>query len=49
MPQDKEAMDATMKLIDRLITTVPIFILECDISEDAVKASFSELTKEEYK
>lgn len=49
MPQDKEAMDATMKLIDRLITTVPVFILECDISEDAVKASFTKLTKEEYK
>ena len=49
MPQDKAAMDATVKLINRLITTVPVFILECDISEDAVKASFTKLTTEEYK
>lgn len=49
MPSTKTAMEATMKLIDRLITTVPVFILECDISEDAVKTSFTKLTNEEYK
>ncbi len=49
MPQNRAAMDATIKLIDRLITTVPVYLLECDISEDAVKTSFTALTGEEYK
>ncbi len=49
MPTDRAAMDATMKLIDRLITTVPVYLLECDISEEAVKTSFTALTGEEYK
>ena len=49
MPQNRAAMDATIKLIDRLITTVPVYLLECDISEEAVKISFMALTGEEYK
>lgn len=49
MPQNRAAMDATIKLIDRLITTVPVYLLECDISEEAVKTSFMALTGEEYK
>lgn len=48
MPQNKSAMSATMKLIDRLITTVPVYLLECDISQEAVKASFTALTNEKY-
>ena len=49
MPQNRAAMDATIKLIDRLITTGPVYLLECDISEEAVKTSFMALTGEEYK
>lgn len=48
-PKNPTAFAKTLELFDRLLTTVPIFILECDMSEDAVKTSFEALIQEEYK
>lgn len=48
MPADSESASKTYELIDRLVSNVPLYRLSCDISEDAVKASFEALTSEEY-
>lgn len=46
-PYDAEAAVKTLDLLDKLLK-LPIYILECDISEDAVKTSFEELTGLSY-
>lgn len=42
-----QAAKAT-ELLDRLITHVPVYVLTCDMSEDAVRTSFEGLTGERY-
>lgn len=49
LPQEKEALDRTLETVDVLLETVPVYELDCDISEAAFRASFAVLTKEEYK
>lgn len=46
MPFDaaEETAVATLGLFDRLLTRVPVFRMECDMSENAVRASFEALT-----
>ncbi len=46
-PHDKEAMQKTVSLVKELCR-VPCFAFSCDISENAVKASFEALTNSEY-
>ena len=46
-PHNKEALKNTLALVDKLCG-VPCFTLSCDISEDAVKASFEALTNENF-
>ncbi len=48
MPQDAASAEQTLALIDLLIKKVPLYLLECDMSEDAVQCSFEELTKLSY-
>jgi hypothetical protein len=48
MPQDATSAEQTLALIDLLIKKVPLYLLECDMSEDAVQCSFEELTKLSY-
>ncbi len=48
MPVDSESASKTYELIDRLVRKVPLYILSCDISEDAVRASFEALTSQKY-
>lgn len=38
----------TLELIDQLIKAVPIYLLECDISEEAVRSSFETMTGLSY-
>ena len=45
MPTDEDAAVKTLELADRLIQSVPAWLLKCDISEEAVKCSFEEMTK----
>lgn len=49
MPKDGESAVLSLEILDTLCQRVPVYVLECDISEDAVKASFSAMTGEEYK
>ena len=39
----------TLELLDVLIKKVPVYILACDISEQAVKTSYEAMTGEEYR
>lgn len=48
-PKKLEAYLATLELIDKLLSNTPVYLLRCDMSEDAVKTSFEALTGEEYK
>ncbi len=48
MPRDGESAVLSLEILDKLCLSVPIYILECDISEEAVKTSFTEMTGEAY-
>lgn len=48
LPQDENNVIATLDLIDKLVATVPAYLLKCNISEEAVRCSFQALTKKEY-
>lgn len=48
LPKDTQAMLGTLDMLNTLCTTVPIYLLECDISEEAVQTSFEALTGETY-
>lgn len=44
LPQDAENAEKTLELLDKLVTTVPSYLLKCTISEEAVRLSFEGLT-----
>lgn len=44
IPKDEDNAVATLELADKLVTNVPSYLLQCDISEEAVKKSFEALT-----
>lgn len=48
MPTNAAAAGKTLELLDAMLKTVPLYILECDISEGAVKTSFEALTGLSY-
>ena len=48
MPQQEDAVVATLDLADRLIAKTPAYLLQCDISETAVKTSFEYMTGQSY-
>lgn len=48
IPSDPVSAGLTLELIDSLMKMVPVYLLECDISEDAVRCSFEALTGLKY-
>ena len=48
MPPEQEATVKTLDMLDTLVRSIPVYILECDISEEAVKTSFEALTNTTY-
>lgn len=44
IPEEEENAAATLELADKLVTTVPAYLLKCTISEEAVKTSFEAMT-----
>ena len=44
IPTDPISAGATLDLADKLLKAVPVYLLECDISEDAVRCSFEAMT-----
>lgn len=47
-PPKRENTDRMTELMDRFIRTVPVYRLECDMSEEAVKTSFEAMTGTKY-
>ena len=47
MPFEPEHSIKTLELLDTLLKTVPLYVLHCDISEEAFKTSFGELVNED--
>ena len=45
LPRDIEAKIKTLDIVDRVLKSVPIYLLECDISLEAAELSFNTLTK----
>ena len=45
MPRDAAALSNTLALIGQMIEKTPVYELSCDISEDAFKTSFNEMTR----
>lgn len=48
LPKNEQSARKNLELFSRLISLVPLYVLECDISEAAVKTSFEALTGEKY-
>lgn len=48
LPQDEDEVVATLELLDKMIASTPAYLLQCDISEQAVKSSFEAMTKQIY-
>ncbi len=49
MPTDEENAARTLELADKLVETVPSYLLKCDISETAMQTSFEMMTGKDYK
>ena len=48
LPRDRQALFLTLGLLDQILQKTPIYLLDCDISEEAVKTSFEALTGKPY-
>ena len=48
LPEDEESAVATLEMADLLIKQTPAYLLQCTISEEAVKLSFEQLTGLSY-
>lgn len=44
IPEDAAAAGLTLELLDGMLKNVPVYVLECNISEDAVQCSFEAMT-----
>ncbi len=44
IPADEECAALTLELADKIVTEVPCYLLQCDISTEAVKTSFEAMT-----
>lgn len=48
LPTRAETMVITLHLLDEVLRRTPLYLLECDISEQAVRTSFEALTGQPY-
>lgn len=48
LPRDKQALFLTLGLLDRVLQKTPVYLLHCNMSEEAVKTSFEALTGKQY-
>lgn len=44
IPSDSASVGLTLELMDALLKSVPFYLLQCDMSEDAVRCSFEAMT-----
>lgn len=48
IPPEPDAVMATFDLLDKMLRQIDIYILECDISEEAVKCSYEAMSGKKY-
>lgn len=48
IPEDEAGATKSLELIDKLVESVPMYLLKCTISEDAVRCSYEALTGKTY-
>ncbi len=48
LPTDLQNAEATLRLLDECVKTVPCYLLRCDISKAAVRCAFSVLTGQTF-
>lgn len=48
LPHTEEMVGKTLELLNQMLETVPVYVLECDMSEDAVRCSFEAMTGMKY-
>ena len=48
LPEDEAMVDKTLQFIDKLVKNVPMYLLKCTISQDAVRCSYEALTGNKY-
>lgn len=49
LPKNETSAEKTLEIADYLIENLPFYLLECDMSEVAVKTAFETLCKQDYK
>lgn len=47
IPHNKASLEKTLSLMGTLLENTPVYLLECDMSDQAFKTSFEALTKEQ--
>ena len=48
LPEDEEMVNKTLEFIDKLVESIPMYLLKCTISQDAVRCSYEALTGKQY-
>lgn len=48
LPQEEQNAVKTLELADQILQNVPAYLLDCDISQEAVKTSFEGLTNQKF-
>lgn len=48
LPEDPVAVMNSLDLLDLMLKKLEVYVLECDISEEAVRCSFEAMTKEKF-
>ena len=46
LPWDPEKLDVFMDMMDRMVSCFPFFVLECNISMDAVKTAYEAINNQ---
>ena len=49
LPENETCASKTLELIDKLVEELPMYLLKCTISEDAVRCSYEALTGKSYR
>ena len=48
MPTDEQDAISTLEMLDALVSNTPVYLLKCNISEDAVKTSYEAMSGKRY-
>ena len=49
LPRDAETLKLTLELFNKLIARIPVYLLECDISQEAVMTAYNAIVENEWR